>query len=147
MLRYLHGNFFLEDNKKRSNSWSEWYGISLWRGNLKEVVEERMKSGELDDYLVSLTPMVSPRLWLEACASYSKSLAESKQFRKAAGYLIACHKIEEAIDLLISADLYLEALCIGRCRLNQDDAKIREILKSYAGWLSKNGSFSKACEW
>lgn len=123
------------------------YEISLWRGNLKETVEEGIKSGRLTDFLVSLAPMVSPRLWQEACIAYSKNLAEQKQYRKAASYLVACHKIKEAVELLVNADLFLEALCIARCRFDQKDDEIKNIIQKYARWLSKTGCLTRACEW
>lgn len=119
----------------------------MWRGNLKEILEEKVKTGHLDDFLVSLAPFVSPRLWHEACVSYSKTLFANKLYRKAACYLLAIHKIHDAIELLLNSKLFLEALCIARCRLPESDPIFNEIVKNYAEWLTVAGSLLRASEW
>lgn len=106
-----------------------------------------MRTGQLNDFLVSLAPTVSPKLWQEACFSYSKSLVEKKMYRKAASYLLCCHQVYEAINLLMKEKLYLEALCLAKSRLPKSDPILEEIISDYGHWLFKNGSFLKACEW
>lgn len=140
-------NFFLETLHKTAKHWTEYHELVLWEGRIKDEIEKKIKTGTLNDFLVSLAPTISPQLWQNACLSYSKSLVEKKMFRKAATYLVACHKIYEAITLLKDANLYLEALCLAKCRLPKSDPIFKDIIECYARWLSKTGSFLKACEW
>ncbi|KAK6643241.1 hypothetical protein RUM43_004746 [Polyplax serrata] len=135
-----------EQVHRTSNNWTEYCELFLWTGKIKDVIEDKMRTGQLNDFLVSLAPTVSPKLWQEACFSYSKSLVEKKMYRKAASYLLCCHQVYEAINLLMKEKLYLEALCLAKSRLPKSDPILEEIISDYGHWLFKNGSFLKACE-
>ncbi|KAL0278296.1 UNVERIFIED_CONTAM: hypothetical protein PYX00_000153 [Menopon gallinae] len=134
------------ESHEKSSMWTEYYQLAMWRGNLNEVIEEKIKTGHLDDFLLSLAPFISPRLWREACTAYAKTLTENKSYRKAACYLLAACKIKEAIDVLANSNLYLEALCIARCRFPDSDPVVKKLIRNYADWLTKTGSFLKAAE-
>lgn len=65
-------------------------------------------------YNILLNFIIIIRLWTECCSSYAKQLIEKHsaegQGLKAASYLLAIHKVEEAVDCLIACKLPKEAV-------------------------------------
>ena len=74
---------------------------------------------------------------------YAKKLSEEAKGDplEAASYLLACHKIEDAIEVLCNATLYREAVVLAKCRLAKSDPAIDDILKRWATYGIMNGSF------
>ncbi|XP_066991997.1 gem-associated protein 5 [Anabrus simplex] len=120
--------------------------MALWKGNLGDTLKEAARKKQLSDWLVSLAPMVSQRLWQETCLAYAEQLSRDCNYHKAASYLLACHKVDEAIELLTSHKLFREAISIAKCRLSPEDPSIDKIIKEWVNQLSSDGQFELAAE-
>ncbi|XP_046394335.1 gem-associated protein 5-like [Ischnura elegans] len=118
--------------------------MALWRGNVADMVKDAIVKGNLSDWLVSMAPAASYKLWLEACQAYSEQLSAKGKYNHAATYLLACHKVDDAIKLLRSRSLYREALAIARCRLAADDPTAREISVEWGRNLFTKGNYEVA---
>lgn len=66
---------------------------------------------------------------------------------KAACYLLAIHKVEEAVELLIERKFYREAVALAKCRLPNDDPLIHKAVLEYANYAASNGQFYLAAHW
>ena len=62
-------------------------------------------------------------------------------------YLLACHKIKEAVDVLCEACLFKEALVFAKANLPVTDSIISEIIKRWAVYCERVGSFEVAALW
>lgn len=87
------------------------------------------------------------RLWLDMCKAYSEQLVLFGQYQKAASYLLVCHKVNEAIELLLSHQLFREALAIGRSRLGPDDPILTRIIREWGRHLASEGNYEFAVQW
>lgn len=88
-------------------------------------------------------------MWQTACETYAKKLSEKEDSNpfEIASYYLACHKVEEAIEVLCVAHLYKDALVIAKCRLAPSDPIINDILLKWANYCAYNGSFDVAAQW
>ncbi|GJQ82382.1 hypothetical protein Trydic_g447 [Trypoxylus dichotomus] len=122
--------------------------LALWRGNLAEALREAIDKRTVNPWLISMAPMVSPKLWQEACAAYtSKLLEDSKPDPfELTSYLLACHKVEEAVKVLCDETLFREALALAKCRLPKDHPLINEVISLWAKFAIVNGSFEIAAQ-
>lgn len=117
-----------------------------WKGNLADTIKEARAKKCLSDWLVSLSPMVSQRVWRETVEEYAEQLAGTGFHHKAASYLLVLNKVNEAVEMLSVNKLYREALCIAKCRLSEDDPLIKNVLREWASHLINGGSFEQATE-
>ncbi|XP_034256257.1 gem-associated protein 5 isoform X2 [Thrips palmi] len=108
------------------------FTINVWRGSTKDSLTEAIQAKTLSSYLVSIAPTVSHKLWVEACAAYAEQLKEANEFSKAAVYLLAIHKVEEAIRLLAEQGKYRHAMAVARCRLLPDHPLLKSLLNDWA---------------
>lgn len=89
------------------------------------------------------------RLWQEACSAYSKTLAESQKGDplEMAAYFLALHKVDEAIEALLSGGLFREALALAKSRLGEQDPWVSNILERWATAAMFDGNFEIAAQW
>lgn len=64
-----------------------------------------------------------------------------------AAYFLACHKVEEAIEALITKNLYREALALAKTRLGDGDPLIKTILERWATASLFDGNFEIGAQW
>lgn len=88
-------------------------------------------------------------MWQEACEVYSNKLVESTKGDplETAAYFLACHKVEQAIEALVSGGLHREALALAKSRLGEDDALVTGILQRWATSSMFDGNFETAAQW
>jgi gem associated protein 5 len=84
---------------------------------------------------------------MDMCGAYSEQLALFGQHQKAASYLLLCHKVDEAIELLLSHQLFREALAIARSRLGPDDPILTRIIREWGKSLASEGNYEFAAQW
>ncbi|KAF0300133.1 Gem-associated protein 5 [Amphibalanus amphitrite] len=120
--------------------------MSLWRGDTAAVVRAAAAEALLTDELLALAPMVSYRFWEEMSLKYAEQLENSKECLKASSVLLACHKVTEAVALLLRHSLYREALCVSRLRLAPDDPSHGRILRLWADQLTTEGNMEQAAK-
>jgi hypothetical protein len=84
---------------------------------------------------------------MDMCKAYSEQLILYGQYQKAASYLLLCHKVNEAIELLVNHQLFREALAIAHTRLGPDDPAPRRIVRDWGRHLASGGKYELAVEW
>lgn len=87
------------------------------------------------------------RVFAETCVAYAAQLTDCGEYIKAASYLLAVHKVEEAILLLAENHLYKEALAIAKSRYPEDDPTITMVLQNWGKYSSNNGQLLLGAHW
>lgn len=89
------------------------------------------------------------RLWQKTCEVYSNKLIESSNADplEVAAYFLACHKIEQAVEALITGGLFREALALAKSRLGEKDSLVSSILERWATSAMFDGNFEIAAQW
>lgn len=87
------------------------------------------------------------RMWREMCEAYAHQLINQCNVEKAVSYLLCIHKIYEAIDAFLQANMYKEAYVLARCRLDSNDLFLTKILESWSDWSASNGQLEQAAHW
>ncbi|XP_011872793.1 PREDICTED: gem-associated protein 5 isoform X2 [Vollenhovia emeryi] len=118
--------------------------MNMWCDDLKNDLISAANNGQLNDFLVSLAPSVSVKTWKEMCEAYAHQLVMQKHPEKAVSYLLAVHKIYEAIEVFFNAKMFKEAYALARCRLDADDPFLDKILESWAEWATYKGNLEQA---
>uniref|UniRef100_A0A8D8S5D8 Gem-associated protein 5 n=1 Tax=Cacopsylla melanoneura TaxID=428564 RepID=A0A8D8S5D8_9HEMI len=119
-------------------------GTALWLGDFNIVVKMAIEKEELTDEIVALSQTASLKLWRDCCEVYAKQLIAHGQILKATNYLLAIHKVEEAVKLLLSNDLYKEALCLAKLRLPENHELIGKGYRAWAEYASSHGNYALA---
>lgn len=83
----------------------------------------------IDDYLCY-------SVWEQACDAFAKQLVEQGEVLQASSYLLATHKVHEAVRLLKDSGMYQDAVAIAKCRLSADDPLICEVVFFLSGPLN-----------
>ncbi|XP_036380032.1 gem-associated protein 5 [Megalops cyprinoides] len=120
--------------------------LLLWKGDIAGALKMATEKGELTDHLVSIAPMAGYQVWSKAVEAFVKQLCFQEQYLKAASYLLALHKVYEAIDLLKSQQLYREAIALAKARLQPDDPVLKGLYTTWAAVLEKDGHYSNAAK-
>ncbi|GAB1867613.1 Gem-associated protein 5 [Camponotus japonicus] len=118
--------------------------MNMWCENLENNLICAAKDKQLNDFLVSLAPQVSMKMWREMCEAYAHQLMNQCNVEKAVSYLLCIHKIYEAIDAFLQANMYKEAYVLARCRLDSNDSFLTKILESWSDWSASNGQLEQA---
>ncbi|CAD6240854.1 GSCOCG00008959001-RA-CDS [Cotesia congregata] len=120
--------------------------LSLWTGDLKEQLQTAVKERRLNDFMVSLSPMVSINTWKEMCEAYATQLQLESNVTKAVAYFLIIHKIYRAIEVFMEAKMYREAYILARCKLDAKDKKVKEVLEAWEGQAAKSGVYEDAAQ-
>lgn len=121
--------------------------LSLWTGDLKEQLQTAAKERRLNDFMVSLSPMVSISTWKEMCEAYATQLVQlESNVTKAVAYFLIIHKIYRAIEVFMEAKMYREAYILARCRLDAKDKKLKDVLEAWESHAAKSGVYEDAAQ-
>ncbi|XP_060517514.1 gem-associated protein 5-like isoform X2 [Cylas formicarius] len=122
--------------------------LSLWKGDINCAIKDAIKEKRVTPWILSLCPMVSPKLWQEGCDTYANQLMEEPNADplEIVTYLLACHKLEQAVEVLCDRGLLREAYVLVKSRLPDDDPMVKTTLEKWAKGLTFNGSFEMAAE-
>ncbi|CAL1530881.1 unnamed protein product, partial [Lymnaea stagnalis] len=120
--------------------------LELWRGNIAGAVQIARQRNELSDWIVAMAPLASHDLWELVSAEYAEQLEEDGQYHKAATYLLAAHKVHQAIDLFRRHRLFREAVSLARMRLSPVDPMLEDLYTEWGQNLMKDGQFEQAAK-
>ncbi|KAK2585095.1 hypothetical protein KPH14_008607 [Odynerus spinipes] len=118
--------------------------MNMWHNNLKENLEIAVKEKRLNATLVSLSPSLSMKTWRDMCEAYANQLILESKPTKAVSYLLCIHKIYEAIDVFQNAEMFKEAYCLAKSKLDPNDTMITTVLKNWAKYELATGHFEGA---
>ncbi|KAL6431847.1 hypothetical protein ACFW04_007362 [Cataglyphis niger] len=118
--------------------------MNMWCDNLRNNLLCAVKDQQLNDFLVSLAPSVSMKMWKEMCEAYAHQLIRQCNVEKAVSYLLCIHKIYEAIEAFLDANMFKEAYVLARCKLDSDDPFLKKILELWSEWGVFNGHLEQA---
>ncbi|CAA9997943.1 unnamed protein product [Nesidiocoris tenuis] len=137
--------FAVEETHHRENG-NAYYAdqMALWSGNIASRIAEAGKKKQLNDWLVSLAPMVSHRLWVECCRQYAKQLVESGDTLKAVSYYLVIHQFENAVEALMEAKLFREAVSLAKLRCMSNDQIVKSTLTACANQAMSTGMLTQA---
>ncbi|XP_048244264.1 gem-associated protein 5-like [Haliotis rufescens] len=120
--------------------------MEIWKGNIGGALQIATDREELSDWLVGLAPLASYDTWLGMCEEYARQLEGDGQYHKATSYLLACHKVYEAIDLFKRHRLFKEAVALARMRLSPLDPVLEDLYMEWAQMLMKDGNYEQAAK-
>ncbi|RZC35001.1 gem-associated protein 5, partial [Asbolus verrucosus] len=126
------------DQQKREGKYKSCELISLWKGNISEYIEDAINENRVTPTIISVAPMVSSKLWHDACIVYAKKLSENANSDplETAMYFLACHKVEEAINCLCLSFMFKEALALAKHRLPNNSEIITTVTVKWADYIS-----------
>ncbi|XP_018568237.1 gem-associated protein 5 isoform X2 [Anoplophora glabripennis] len=122
--------------------------LSLFKGDIGSKIKKAVDEKRVNPWMITMAPMVSPKLWQSACEVYAHQLSETADSDpvEIATYYLACHKVEEAIDALCEGAMYREALVLAKCRLPEDDSTITNVMNRWAKYSVIVGNFEAAAQ-
>lgn len=86
-------------------------------------------------------------MWEEACDAFAAQLVEMGFVSKASTYLLATHKVHEAVSVLSDHKLFAEAIAVAKCRLPQDDPLTLQVYSTWGQEAKKLGALTLAAHW
>jgi hypothetical protein len=81
------------------------------------------------------------------CEAYATQLIFEDNPHKAVSYLLCIDKVDEAINVFLTAKLYKEAYTLASSRLESNNPIIKNILETWADHAQNDGHFQNATEW
>ncbi|KAM4727035.1 gem-associated protein 5 [Anableps anableps] len=120
--------------------------LRLWSGDLQGALQLATERGELNDHLLSISPMAGFEVWSRTVEAFVKQLCLQEQFLKAASHLLSINKLYDAVDLLRSNKLYREAIALVKARLPADQPLLKDLFTCWAAVLEKDGHLSAAAK-
>jgi gem associated protein 5 len=134
------------DQQKKEGKHKSCEMISLWKGNLEDHIQDAINENRVTPTLIVLAPMVSPKLWRNACEVYAKKLSEEANSDplETAMYFLACHKVEEAVNCLCLNSMFREALALTKQRFPEDSDMITKVTEQWAEHCTNTGNFENA---
>ncbi|XP_078610661.1 gem-associated protein 5-like isoform X1 [Branchiostoma floridae x Branchiostoma japonicum] len=112
--------------------------LAIWRGDIVGALQMARQHGQLTDWLVAMAPLAGHDVWLQTVEDYSEQLCAQDQHYKAVTFLLACHKVHEAIDLLKNNKMFREAVALAKVRLPPHDPAVLEVYDAWATELQKD---------
>ncbi|KAK0095845.1 hypothetical protein PV326_007211 [Microctonus aethiopoides] len=120
--------------------------MNVWSNNLAQQLQDAAKELRLNDFLVSLAPSLSVKMWQTMCETYATQLIQESNPTKAVCYLLSVHKIHRAIEVFIESKMFREAFVLAKCKLESDDVILNNILNEWMKFSSKTGQLEEAAQ-
>ncbi|XP_076070667.1 gem-associated protein 5-like isoform X2 [Mytilus galloprovincialis] len=137
----------LEGQYHRENDNMDYfYQLEIWKGNITGALRIAREREELSDWLVAMAPMASFESWVTVCTDYAIQLELEGQYHKAVSYLLAAHKVYDAIDLFKKHRLFKEAIALAKVRLSPFDPVLEDLYTLWAHQLTKDGNYEQAAK-
>ena len=122
--------------------------------DIKTTIEESIEQKETNPYLVSLSMSVSRNHWNKLSSILAQQLIETEaevesyrmyRIEMSAILMLSQKRFKEAIDLLVSNNLFREALIVCKVNLNSDEM-CQHILNQWAEHRKLNNDFEGAAK-
>ncbi|KAI8485197.1 Gem-associated protein 5 [Branchiostoma belcheri] len=112
--------------------------LAVWRGDIVGALQLARQHGQLSDWLVAMAPLAGHDIWLQTVQDYAQQLCGQDQHYKAVTFLLACHKVHQAIALLKNNKMFREAVALAKARLPPHDPVILDLYEAWATELQKD---------
>ncbi|XP_070554700.1 gem-associated protein 5-like [Ptychodera flava] len=120
--------------------------LEIWKGNIGKAIQVAKERGQLNEWLVSMAPLGGHDLWLQTAEAYARQLCSQELYLKASSYLVACHKVYDAIEVLKEHKFIKEAVALAKVRLSPSDPVLIELYQTWASQLENDGNFEFAAK-
>ncbi|CAG2198260.1 GEMIN5 [Mytilus edulis] len=141
----IYLNFSGQYHRENDNM-DYFYQLEIWKGNITGALRIAREREELSDWLVAMAPMASFESWVTVCTDYAIQLELEGQYHKAVSYLLAAHKVYDAIDLFKKHRLFKEAIALAKVRLSPFDPVLEDLYTLWAHQLTKDGNYEQAAK-
>ncbi|EDO28531.1 predicted protein, partial [Nematostella vectensis] len=139
---------FTEGQHHADNSNMEYQlQLEMWKGNLAGALEMASKKKGLSDWLVALSPLAGHDVWLKTAELYADHLVAQGSHQKAVLYYLACHRVDQAINVYKNQAMFREALALAKVRLCDSDPVLHELYVSWAKKLETENAYEQAAKW
>ncbi|CAH1274597.1 GEMIN5 [Branchiostoma lanceolatum] len=112
--------------------------LAIWKGDIVGALQMASQHGQLTDWLVAMAPLAGHDVWLQTVEAYAQQLCGQDQLYKAVTFLMACHKVPEAIVLLKNKKMFREAVALAKVRLSPHDPVLLDVYDAWATELQKD---------
>ncbi|CAH0561332.1 unnamed protein product [Brassicogethes aeneus] len=145
MADILNTNLLLNRQKGKYNNGNI---VALMKGDMKGTVLSAIEEKRVNPWIISVSPMISTEVWLKSCATYVEQLKELHEADplEITTYLLAQHKVSEAVDILCEHVMFREALALAKCRLIGDVKTVEKINEKWAANAVSTGQFELAAQ-
>lgn len=82
--------------------------------------------------------------WQKCCEAFAEQLLEERLPLQAASYMLAIHKQDAAIKMLLDGHFYKEALLLARIYLQPEDPVLAEIIQAWKKYYMDHGNLTSA---
>ncbi|XP_076270678.1 gem nuclear organelle associated protein rigor mortis [Rhynchophorus ferrugineus] len=133
-------------NLKQSGQYPNSDMLSLLNGDIQATIMEAIDQKRVTPWIITLCPMVSDRVWKQACATYALQLQEDSNSNplEVVTYLLACHQVEESIYYLCDQEMFKEAFVLAKTRFGENSPMLKTVSQKWATRLVHNGNFELA---
>ncbi|KAL9912557.1 protein rigor mortis [Glossina fuscipes] len=145
----MNAKHLLEEELK-NHQHSETKGIaglfmSQLNNNIKDEILKCVQAKQLNEWHVSLAPTVSHSFWLKCCQAFAEQLIDQGGYAlQAATYMLAIHRHQDAIQMLLNQKYFKEALLIARIYLQAEDPLINTITEQWINHFCTVGNLTGA---
>jgi hypothetical protein len=133
-------------------------------GHLPAALVAAISSRTLTEGMVALSAGAGQTVWRATAQAYAEQQLQASDFTGAAEYFTACHRIPDAVQAYLSANLYplanimhfvgmqlncncREAVALVRSQLGDDDPLISAVFEQWASHAESLGHFEIAANW
>ena len=122
--------------------------LELVRGTIDNVFDAGSRDGgRLDDWLVALSPLMCDGRWHDLAVTFAEQLSSEGHHHKAVSYLLAANRTHAAVQLLMQAGQFRDALCVARARLSPLDPLFDELLPKWGQHQARDLNLELAAKW
>lgn len=116
--------------------------ISFWLGTFQHVIE----NDKITDTTVALAASMGNSAWRFITEKYVEQLQRKNIFDRAATFLLALGRVEDAVRSYNSANQHKEALVLARLRLDPEHKLIEETLRLLSERMFATGNRIGGCK-
>ena len=108
--------------------------LGIWSNDITNTVLHAIETRSVTESLLAFSVYTGMELYVKAVKCYIEQLKSNRDYISAASYLLVLGETYSAINLLVSEELYREAIAISKLQLDPTD---KEIGRIYGLWGNK----------
>jgi len=120
--------------------------ISLWTGDIDEVIEAAISEARVTERLVSHAAGVSVVLWRRATECLGRQLVRDGEILRGAEYLVSSGHLVDAVQVLSRHGHHRAAVAVARVRLPRDCELMKNVFRAWAIQSQNDGNYGLAAK-